>query len=236
MLMLELCNYALCWLVLASVVLLLGFVWPRLFCCWFALASPAMPLDSFGCSDAGAMLERCWNHAGTMLESCWNDADTMLAPCWNAAARMLARSCNDAGTMLGRLERCWDDADAGMMQERCCSCHLKIVFASTDSHVCSLAGKTLLSVGGAATCGQARPCTPSEEVMAIPTLRRSKVAASGAPSGWTYCGPSVQRRQRLSPALLHMVQRELHARSQPSQQPRVGKPHRLHGGNCGKPA
>jgi len=182
------------------------------------------------------MLERCWNHAGTMLESCWNDADTMLAPCWNAAARMLARSCNDAGTMLGRLERCWDDADAGMMQERCCSCHLKIVFASTDSHVCSLAGKTLLSVGGAATCGQARPCTPSEEVMAIPALRRSKVAASGAPSGWTYCGPSVQRRQRLSPALLHMVQRELHARSQPSQKPRVGKPHRLHGGNCGKPA
>jgi len=114
-------------------------------------------------SDAGAMLEWCWNDAGTMLESCWNDADTMLAPCWNAAARMLAQRCNDAGTMLGRLERRWDDADAGAMQERCCSCHLKIVFASTYSHVCSLdrqdsalrrrssnmwTGKTLLSVGG----------------------------------------------------------------------------------------
>jgi len=100
------------------VVLLLGFAWPRLFCCWFALASLAMPLDCFGCSDAGAMLERCWNGAGTMLERCWNDADTMLAPCWNAAARMLAR-CNDAGTMLGR---CWDDwSDAGtmLMLERC---------------------------------------------------------------------------------------------------------------------
>ena len=102
MLMLELCN-ALCWLVLASVVLLLGFVWPRLFCCWFVLASPAMPLDCFGCSDAGAMLERCWNGAGTMLERCWKAAGTMLTPCWHHAGTLLQGCWHEAATML---ERC----------------------------------------------------------------------------------------------------------------------------------
>ena len=103
MLMLELCNYALCWLVLASVVLLLGFVWPLLFCCWFVLASPAMPLDCFGCSDAGAMLERCWNGAGTMLERCWKAAGTMLTPCWHHAGTLLQGCWHEAATML---ERC----------------------------------------------------------------------------------------------------------------------------------
>ena len=149
-----------CWALFGLACFAAGLFWPRRLCRWIALAAEMLE-RCWG--DAGAMLEWCWNDAGTMLESCWNDADTMLAPCWNAAARMLAQRCNDAGTMLGRLERRWDDADAGAMQERCCSCHLKIVFASTDSHVCSLdrqdsalrrrssnmwTGKTLLSVGG----------------------------------------------------------------------------------------
>ena len=71
--------------------------------------------------------------------------------------------------------------------------------------------------------------------MAVPSLRRSKVDLSGAPSGWTSSG-SLQRRQRLSPALSQMVQRGLRARAQPSQKLPVGKPHRLHGGSCGSPA
>jgi len=98
------------------VVLLLGFAWPRLFCCWFALASLAMPLDCFGCSDAGAMLERCWSDAGTVLERCWKDAGTMLTPCWHNAGTLL-QGCWHAATML---ERCWDDAGTiGAMLGRC---------------------------------------------------------------------------------------------------------------------
>ena len=77
MLMLELCNYALCWLVLAQwfccwVLLGLacfaaGLLWPRWLCRWIALAA--------------VMLERCWSDAGAMLERCWNDAGKMLERC-----------------------------------------------------------------------------------------------------------------------------------------------------------